>query len=671
MKTPFLGTILLKHENNEIKVIDGQQRLTTLSLLLKSIYWFINIELHNDNSDDISDIKTHIRDWLYINKNNSKNLRIVHQNNDSSIYQNVMFAQNDDINNNEFNQRHILFIKLSKFEFLVDKIINKQENNDVNCLDVLLEEKSNNQFISSSKNHDDIYEKIQKIVKSDKNNLNFEQTIKNLKKIKKILIEKKEKTSKIEKSIFFFYQKLLDFCEKDKNKLIKEIYQKIVDKCVIVAINLFDNDNEQYIFDTMNNAGVKLSMVDSIKNILFDKYLHLSGNKNKENLQKAYDSFWKKPLEDSWFNKTGLIGKDNKRTRKEIFFDSFARIEGIFDPNKDKEKELLNRYKAKINGFNTFDDIQNFLEKIQRYANTFFVIFEKSGFDHIKKDDYVTRIKLIINYWRVSPFIPFLLKFCVQEGYNSEKNITEELKNKLQDLEKFLIRTFINNRSSKNFNKECYDLISTKNYSSRFEAFIAKTENLNENSLLFKKDTIYPKIILFLLSLDNLFKTPMLNGLTFSEKDITLEHIWPQTWKTTWKKQFECEMQEKKIEEEYEVEKKVYSLGNMVLVSREQNSSFSNKDFITKKYGIKGKKNSKGYVECLWNSSWDEQVKKLTNSTKEGCEKCQEAEIKNYICEKCQAKDVNKWTLDDIDKRNNSLLKKINNSWPKENKTKN
>ena len=46
-RTPFIGSIIVKqlqNRNNEVDVIDGQQRLTTLSILIKAFYDSLNIE---------------------------------------------------------------------------------------------------------------------------------------------------------------------------------------------------------------------------------------------------------------------------------------------------------------------------------------------------------------------------------------------------------------------------------------------------------------------------------------------------------------------------------------------------------------------------------------------------------------------------------------------------
>jgi len=48
----------------------------------------------------------------------------------------------------------------------------------------------------------------------------------------------------------------------------------------LVVIDLVEgSDNEQAIFDTLNTAGVRLSLAEIIKNALFQKVIKVSGSK--------------------------------------------------------------------------------------------------------------------------------------------------------------------------------------------------------------------------------------------------------------------------------------------------------------------------------------------------------------------------------------------------------
>ena len=58
---PFLGSIILKrHENNETDIVDGQQRLTTLTLLTKAIY-----DSFEKSERENGELKKHIETILF------------------------------------------------------------------------------------------------------------------------------------------------------------------------------------------------------------------------------------------------------------------------------------------------------------------------------------------------------------------------------------------------------------------------------------------------------------------------------------------------------------------------------------------------------------------------------------------------------------------------------
>ena len=100
-------------------------------------------------------------------------------------------------------------------------------------------------------------------------------------------------------------------------------------------IDLDANENEQVIFDTINSTGVKLTAADIIKNALCQKIRQSGGDLNV-----FYADTWQKCFEDSdetqdaWLATKG-IGQ-NQRSNIDLFFYSFAIIEGFFRTQGDK-----------------------------------------------------------------------------------------------------------------------------------------------------------------------------------------------------------------------------------------------------------------------------------------------------------------------------------------------
>jgi hypothetical protein len=204
----FLGSLIIKidsHEANTSDVIDGQQRLTTISLLLKVIADILSEE----NPDDF-DSKTIIKKFLK-----------------EEIKQNVY--------KNKLNH-----IKLGSNEG-IDAINYKV------CMDSSYEE--------IRKKIDDVLEDKKEVSNILKCYLYF------YKALKGISIEYKKYKQKykiIEKSIDGYSKidiiKLKDF---------------IISHVLLVRITLDSNEDQQEIFNTMNSTGLKLKTGDLLKNYFF------------------------------------------------------------------------------------------------------------------------------------------------------------------------------------------------------------------------------------------------------------------------------------------------------------------------------------------------------------------------------------------------------------------
>ena len=88
-RTPFIGSIIVKqlqNRNNEVDVIDGQQRLTTLSILIKAFYDSLNIE---DKKTAYNNILT----IFYSSKSilsKEYSLRLNHSRLDRNDFENIM-----------------------------------------------------------------------------------------------------------------------------------------------------------------------------------------------------------------------------------------------------------------------------------------------------------------------------------------------------------------------------------------------------------------------------------------------------------------------------------------------------------------------------------------------------------------------------------------------------
>ena len=173
-----------------------------------------------------------------------------------------------------------------------------------------------------------------------------------------------------------------------------------------------------------------------------------------------------------------------------------------------------------------------------------------------------------------------------------EENLPSDLVNKLKILEKIAIRYVICGSSTKNFNKNCAELLSGK---ITINDLIKDRQNEINDDIFSKKlksiSNKHATLLLFWLELKRRY-----NDTKCGEKELkycyTLEHIMPQKWKEFWPvgspsvKDYGTgqEIQDVDLAEETRAAA-IYEIGNMALLVSNLNSSVRNYEFKRKMEG--------------------------------------------------------------------------------------
>jgi hypothetical protein len=496
-KSNFLGAIILKQlpsltgEPKHLEVIDGQQRLTTLSILLKALYDSLSEDQKRNSEGAIMEILRYKRDIT----SNQYEWKIEHSHTDSEYYKKVMEGKINDENTHPI---------LRCYKYFLEKL--------------------------------------------------------------KVMEEFKRIT---------LLNKILD----TENKML-------------VVIDLEENDDEQSIFDTLNTAGVRLTIAEIVKNAIFKRAVELN---NKEYAINLYGETWKKMFlidEDTqkfWETErsTGRLKRDNI----EILLHCVGVIKGFYDPDKHTLTDLSNLYKEQLKTINSFDNLKDFINKIIDFAKIYkekIVTFDKDV--ALSFDDSITRLLHILEELEISTFHPFILYIFEQYESNEEK-----VKEILGKLEKFIVRNMFGKiESVKNYNKLCKQFIQNESNLDRKLKEISWKQVRKGLQNISNRDA---SLLLFWIELYRRHKSEK-----YDEKelkyDFTLEHIMPIKWEEYWNfdKVPHSDSNFSQDEQKQDRNEKVRWLGNMTLLKSKLNKSLSNKDFKSKMEGEGRKKGMKAYA---------------------------------------------------------------------------
>lgn len=529
----FLGSIILKNElvpsgeTPRFFVIDGQQRLTTLSILLRACFDHIlkNNNKYQYSQESLLKNKGLMENLLFVTEggfSSKRHIKINHSHLDKNAYESVVRGEFAD--ENEW-QNHS----------------NKKENDKENSI------------------------------------------IQGYAYFRDALRSRDQKT----------IERLWDLLTMDKVRFL-------------VNIDLGASDNEQAIFDTVNTAGVRLSSADTIKNLLYQRYIEVLRQEGMNdadiNAVQKYDETWAKAFlkdeeTDSYWLTERQYGR-MLRSNIETFLHSFAVIKEFFNPAVDNMVDLPQRYREIVTNMDK-QKLEEFLNDIYSYAEVF-----KEYFFHNKQSlgftNTIDRLLTVCAALEISTFYPYIL----QQLYvlNAKEKTSEVISGRLLDLERYLVLNAICKGSTKNYNNECVQLVDKKKTPSEIcqesgyiteEAFVSGLRKMTVNK--------YPTLLLFMIELYKRDQEKVdIKELVY---DYTLEHIMPRKWHQNWTTVPVYDLDGNLVEDEEEKERirndAIYQIGNMTILNSKLNSSISNSAFMDKIDGKKGKKGIKDLADLM------------------------------------------------------------------------
>lgn len=410
------------------------------------------------------------------------------------------------------------------------------------------------------------------------------------------------------------------FCDllSGDTKVLEKIYSGINKLDLVYIVLSKTQDNPQLIFESMNSTGMLLSQGDLLRNFLL-----LDVDTNEQN--DLYEKYWK-PIELDF-------GHDNYVEKFDYFLRDYL--------------TMLEHKTVKLNmGYEEFKDYyedssitkKEMLIDLRRYSKYYSRIYRCTDND-VELNNLWKELKI----QRMDVANPFLIK--VYSDYEEAKeNHTFELSKSdfieiIKAINSYVYRRYIVGIPTNSLNKTfavLYNSVDKNNYKVSVLAALILLDSYKEfpNDEEFKKAFEYKDIYNSRLknyTLEKLENSEHLNKITIDGKDISIEHILPETdeLKKYW--------QEVLGENWKEIQKNnMHRIGNLTITKGVYNSQMSDLPF-------KDKLNVVGGIK--------ESHYRISDS------------VLFYIDENNQKVERTTWNLDSINERSKLLAEQAVNIW--------
>lgn len=352
----------------------------------------------------------------------------------------------------------------------------------------------------------------------------------------------------------------------------------------IMSLELEDEDDPQIIFETLNARGAPLLPSDLIRNFIF-----LHATRNGEDVDELYREGWQHFDEtvDTSTGKGAKFWKQQERqgrlknSRLDLLLYHYVgmrkcedlKVAHVFNEFKDwwqDEPRETQRELARIT-------------HLAGYFQTFMVPGQASRFDL-----FCRRLKLL-DVSTVTPLVLYLLEH--------HKPDSSELLQAIGDLESYVVRRFICGYTTKSYNRTFLNrLLAEMVREQKTDAATLRSKllSLQGESQCWPDDETFArdwchrrlyqgrntgKVRAVLEALELTMRGSKQESLVLPD-GLTVEHVLPQKWQTNWPLADDTpENQEKR-------NRLLHSIGNLTLVTQAFNSALSNEPFAVKRQEI-------------------------------------------------------------------------------------
>jgi uncharacterized protein with ParB-like and HNH nuclease domain len=243
------------------------------------------------------------------------------------------------------------------------------------------------------------------------------------------------------------YNKLTSLCrkyfkpEKNSNINITDIrnFLLALDNLKVVQLELEPEDDAKQIFETLNNAGMKLSEVDLIRNEIFGSEKNSNNTENTDKLEELYEEKWE-PIENKFREGFNEIDEEGSQKRADDQLFNFIRCILQMDGDYVQKNKVFVNFKKRYSL--NIESKKAFLEKIGKF-HELYLLLSKPDYDSNSRKFRPTLVAAVKNLGEVdfSTCYPLILKFF--DIGQDENQISEAVK----ILENYYVRRQLNSVS--------------------------------------------------------------------------------------------------------------------------------------------------------------------------------------------------------------------------------
>ncbi len=342
---------------------------------------------------------------------------------------------------------------------------------------------------------------------------------------------KKIRAPKLLRAFWYLYEEMTIFVqeledEKNSEQVLNALLTGFLSGFQIVIIKLDQNDDAQEIFASLNGLGKPLSPFDLIRNDVFHR-----AQKTGEDEQKLFDEMWK-PFEDHFWSEQVRQGR-LKRARADHLVAHAVIAETAREVNVSKIATEYQHYVQE----RKFRTIAEELGILRQHADTY------RAMDEQNHQVVFGRIANVLRIWDISTFYPLIL-------WVNAQTLEDEGKAELfHAIESYIVRREICGLTPKNYNKVVPGIIrhirkrddivlAFFDYLSDLTGDTARMPADSQVEQAFVRRKVYGVIptprIRYILQQIEYAKRDKFDEVTVSSKNLTIEHIMPQSWSDHW-----------------------------------------------------------------------------------------------------------------------------------------